>query len=109
MTRGTQAGSMPTASQDTRRAEALGYGYEGRLRGLIQPAKAGFVDVARPFMGRAGSLMLHAYVRSFARRNYPDSEEIRGDWRLHDAATMGIGRIIAVDALQNLTSLVVSL
>jgi hypothetical protein len=36
-----------------RRAEALGYTYEGRLRGLIQPAKAGFVLVARPFTGWA--------------------------------------------------------
>jgi hypothetical protein len=38
----------------TRRAKALGYGYEGRLRGLLEPAKAGFVAVARPFTGWAG-------------------------------------------------------
>ena len=38
-----------------RRAEALGCRYEGRLRGLFKPAEAGFVLVARPFMGRAGA------------------------------------------------------
>src|SRR6476620_6293320 len=37
-----------------RRAEALGYRYEGHLRGLNQPAEAGFVDVACPFRGQAG-------------------------------------------------------
>jgi hypothetical protein len=31
------------------RAETLGYRYEGRLRGLIQPAKAGFVILAEGF------------------------------------------------------------
>jgi hypothetical protein len=40
-----------------RRAKALGYEYEGRLRGLLEPAKAGFVAVARPFTGRAGLVM----------------------------------------------------
>src|SRR5688500_2678461 len=41
----------------TRRAKAFGYGYEGRLCGLLQPAKAGFVAVARPFTGWAGSVI----------------------------------------------------
>jgi len=48
----------------TRRAEALGYHYEGRLRGLIQHTKVGFVDVARPFTGRADSVMRSAFADS---------------------------------------------
>jgi len=36
-----------------RRAEALGYGYKPRLRGLIQTTQVAFVPVACPFMGQA--------------------------------------------------------
>ena len=38
--------------RNTRRAEALGYRYEGRLRGLFQPTQVGFVAVAPPIHGR---------------------------------------------------------
>jgi hypothetical protein len=34
-----------------RRAEALGYSYEARLRGLSQATQVAFVLVARPFTG----------------------------------------------------------
>ncbi|MBC8163117.1 MAG: hypothetical protein H7Z42_18070 [Roseiflexaceae bacterium] len=34
-------------------AEAAGCGYEARLRGLIEPVQAGFVEVARAFTRRA--------------------------------------------------------
>ena len=35
--------------------ERAGYPNEGRLRGLVKPAQAGFVGVARPFTGRVWS------------------------------------------------------
>jgi hypothetical protein len=46
---------MTYAVAAARRAKALGLGYEGHLRGLIQPAKGGFVTLARPLTGRAVS------------------------------------------------------
>ena len=38
--------------------ERAGYAHKGHLRGLLEPAQAGLVWVARPFTGRARTLLM---------------------------------------------------
>ena len=54
-----------------RRAKALGYGYEARLRGLNQATFVAFVPVACPFRGQAGvSIASTAYLLQMRRGGF---------------------------------------
>jgi len=49
--------------QPYREAKASGYGYEARLRGLIEPASAGFVNVAEGFSPTANDVDVALPIR----------------------------------------------